>query len=233
MTKRIFTLEEVRDKIKEEMDLVGEDFIEDATEFMDYVNEAIDEAEAEIQNLNEDYFLSPYSVPLVNGTASYVLPSDIYANKIRHIQYKKTNAQTYTVERVGIEKIKFIDETNSSQEFCYHLENTLALGQRIVFHPTPAATDSTSMKMWYIRNAARVDSDADTIDIPEFIEFIFAFIRVKIARKELSPLLSSYEESLERQRILMRETLDQMVPDADARIEADFSFYCEFDGGDI
>lgn len=215
------------------MDLVEEDFVDVDAEFTDYVNEAIDEAEAEIHNLNEDYFLTSQNMSLVSGTASYVLPTDIYANKIRHIQYKQTNTQSYTVMRIGIEKLKFIDETNPSQEFCYHLENSLSGGVKIYFHPTPAITNSTYMKMYYIRNASRVSEDDDTIDIPEFIEFIFAFIRVKIARKEMSPLLGSYEESLERQRSLMRETLDQMIPDADQTIEADVSFYNDFDGGDI
>ena len=228
MTKKIFSFSEVKEKIQEEMDLQEESFISN-TEYLDYVNEAIDECEAEIHGIYQDYFLAKANVSLVSGTAEYSLPSDIYANKIRHIQFKLNNSNIYEVRRIPIEDVMFIDESVSNQDFMYHLENSLSGGQKIVFHPTPQTTDSTSMTIWYIRNAARVTADADTIDIPEFIQFIFAFLGVKIARKEINPLTQTYEAELENQRVLMRETLDRMVPDGNDNLFPNTSFYNDFD----
>ena len=137
--------------------------------------------------------------------------------------------KVYELRRLAIEQIMNFNETNTNQDFCYHVENSVASGIQLILHPTPAANDSTSVKIWFLRNATRMEADADEIDIPEFIEFIFAFVRVKIARKERNPLLNSYEDSLDRQRSLMKETLADMIPDADETIRPDFSFYRDFD----
>lgn len=228
MTKKIFNFGEVREKIQEEMDLQEETFISN-TEYLDYTNEAIDECEAEIHNIYQDYFLTRSNISLVAGTATYDLPADIYANKIRHIQFKQNQTNIYEVRRIPIEDVMFIDQTVTNQDFMYTLENSLAGGQKIIFHPTPQITDSTVLTVWYLRNAARVALDADTIDIPEFIQFIFSFLRVKIARKELNPLTQSWEQGLENQRVLMRETLDRMIPDGNDLIFPDMSFYNDFD----
>ena len=47
---------EIRSKIEQECDLEDEDFVR-RDELLAYCNEAIDEAEAEIHSLYEDYFL--------------------------------------------------------------------------------------------------------------------------------------------------------------------------------
>lgn len=234
MTKKIYTFSEVREQIQEEMDLQEESFISN-TEYLDYTNLAIDEAEAEIHNMYQDYFLAKSVISLVAGQADYDLPADIYANKIRHIQHRQEAGKLdiYEVRRIPIEKVMFIDETQpNNRDLVYYITNDLANGVKITFLPTPTANNSTDVTMWYIRNAKRVAADTDTIDIPEFIEFIFAFLRVKIAQKEASPLLGDYREALETQRALMRQTLDQMIPDADETISPDMSFYADFDPND-
>jgi len=233
-TRKVYTFAEAKQKIVDEMDLGDETFVSDQ-EYYDYFNEAINEAEAEIHNQNEDYFLASETLPLVASTATYSLPDSIYANKIRHIQFKQSdNTRIYEIRRVPIERIMYINETNSSNmDYCYHLVNNAATGTQLVLHPTPQASDSTSVSIYFLRNATRVEATTDEIDIPEFIEFTFAFVRVKIARKEMSPLLGSYEESLERQRQLMKETLCDMIPDSDATISPDMSFYSDFDDLDF
>ena len=231
MTKKIWTYSEVKEKIQSEMDTQEEEFVDDG-EYLDYTNEAIDEAEAEIKTLYQDYFLTSSGIALVADQASYDLPADIYANKIRHLQFKSTSKK-YEIKRIKLAEKKYINDNVSDPYFQYDLENSLASGQKLVFYPTPVAADSTSVTMWYIRNAARVSALTDEIDIPEFIQFIFAYLRVKIARKENNPLLGTYEAGLERQRILMREVLDEMVPNEDTGIDPDLSFYRDFDSSDF
>lgn len=228
MTKKVWTLSEAKELIQEEMDTQSETFVS-SDELVNYFNEAIDECEAEIHNLYQDYFLTSSPIPLTQGISSYDLPSDIYANKIRFIQYKKSQNEFYEIKRVPLKRIMLIDETLTNVDYVYHLENSLTGGQKIVFHPTPWDTDATSVTLWYIRNAARVEDDDDVIDIPEFISFIFAYVKVKIARKEVHPMLAVYIQEMDYQRSLMKTTLDRMVPDEDLTIHPDLSFYDDFD----
>lgn len=227
MTKKIWTASEVIEKIQDEMDLQEETFIQEQ-EYLDMMNEAINVAEALIHNMNEDYFLTRTGISLVASTASYSLPSDIYANKIRHLQFKQNQTKMYQIREEKLSRVKFIDTNVSNQDFVYILENSIASGQQITFLPTPQANDSTSVTMWYIRNAKRVTVITDSIDIPEFIEYIFAFMKRKIAMKERSPLLPDYIDELDRASNLMTQTLDDMIPDEDKTIDPDLSFYHEF-----
>lgn len=223
---RIWTYAEVREKIQEEMDTQEESFISEQ-EYIDYTNEGIKEAESAIHNLYQDYFLTSAPMPLTASEASYDLPSDIFANKIRYIQYKN-GSQAYEIKRMRLANIKFVDDS-SGIDFWYNLENSAAEGRQIVLYPTPQADDPTSVKVWYIRNALQVAADDDPIDIPEFIEFIFSYMRVKIARKELSPLTANYEAELERQKEFMKQVLDDMIPNEELTMTADMSFYNDFD----
>ncbi len=228
MTKKVFTFAEAKLQVQKEMDTEEETNVDEA-EYFNYFNEAIDTAEALIHSMNEDYFLTKGLLPLTASQSEYDLPSDIYANKIRHFQFKQDSTKIYEIRRIPLEKIMFIDETNTNSDFLYHLENSLVSQTKIVLHPTPAADDPTSVTLWYLRNANRVNVDADIIDIPEFIEYIMAYVKTKIARKEGNPLLVTYQDELDRQANLMRQTLDQMIPDSDETLALDTTFYSDFD----
>lgn len=228
MSKKIWTVSEVIEKIQDEMDLQEETFIDQA-EYIEYINEGIDEAEAEIHNLYEGYFNTTSTIDLVSGTSSYALPSLMYANKIKHVQYKKNSNDYYRVPRIRLQDIAHVEEQTSS-DYMYDIQNDgTANGPQIVFYPTPNENVTAGIRLWYVRNAERVSALADKVDIPEFVQFIFAYMRVKIARKELNPLLGSYQEGLERQRDLMRRTLSEMIPDEEQAIHMDLSFYNDFD----
>ena len=57
---------EIRSKIEQECDLEDEDFVR-RDELLAYCNEAIDEAEAEIHSLYEDYFLKKVDIAVASG----------------------------------------------------------------------------------------------------------------------------------------------------------------------
>ena len=227
---RIWTATEVIEKVRVDMDLQEETFIDYPSEYYGYLNEAIDEAEAEIhkmyQGRSQHYFRKPYLLPLVSGTARYALPTDIYANKITYIQYNN-NGKRYKIEKMTT---KDITDVNTDDYYMFDLENVdAASGVEMVLYPTPGETVADAVTIWYIRNANYVTALTDPVDIPEFVHFIIAFIKSRIAMKEINPYLQKYDMDLEKQRSLMKRTLDNMLPDEHETIEPDLSFYEDFD----
>jgi hypothetical protein len=223
-----YTWAQIKTKVKQDLDLEDEVFVTD-TELMDYCNEAIDEAEAEIHTLYEDYFLNKSAITLVQGTSDYALPSDIYAHKIRRIIYQN-GATIYTIDRLKdwkkFEQKAVTDYYPGTNCYSYLILNAAAGTPKISLVPT-AQESGAYVTMWYIRNATRMTADASICDIPEFINFIFQYIKVRVYQKEMNPNAQTAVAILQQQRELMQSTLGTMVPDADNTIEMDLSHYEE------
>lgn len=228
MAKKVFTVSEVIEKIQDELDLQEETFIDQA-EYIEYINEALDEAEAEIHSIYEGYFNTTSTISLVSGTAAYNLPTNMYANKIKHVQFKRNSTDFYRVPRIRLQEIAAVEEQTTA-DLTFDIQNDgTANGPQIVFYPTPTESITDGIRLWYIRNVERVTALADKVEIPEFNQFVFSYIRVKVARKELNPILAEYKEELERQRQLMKVSLSEMLPDEETKIHMDMSFYSDFD----
>lgn len=224
----IRTWAQIRAKVKDDMDLNDEVFIDDP-ELLQIANNGIDEAEAEIHRLYEDYFLKPGVIALASGTQDYALPSDIYASKIRFLFWKDGENDIYEIREITLMEIPSVKLTDVNVAFRYKLINsTAAAGIRIRFFPIPQATYSTQVNIYYIRNANRITADADNVDIPEFHTFVEAFIKQKVAEKENNPFLQAYIAELEKQRELMKTTLSSMIPNENATLPQDMSFYSDF-----
>lgn len=173
--KKVWTFSEMNTKIRSDIDMLEEDpdeqFIKKA-EMIGYLNEGIDEAEAEIQKLNEDYFLTYDYVPLVEGEDTYDLPSNIYAQKIRRCIYKN-GTTIYTMKRFRdlhkFEQIAFSEEYSDSEEYAYYLVNTSPDNVQMVISPParetavvpPLTPVSAPLKRWYIRNANRIPYEGE------------------------------------------------------------------------
>lgn len=224
---RKWTYTEIKDLIETELDLKDETFIT-VGELLKYTNLGIDAAEAEIHTLYEDYFLANASFTLVGGTNKYDLPSDIYANKIRGVIYDD-GSDTYAMKRIRrFQDIPVINDDTTS-EYSYLLTNDSTDGVQINFFPNIRAEDAGSgrVTLWYIRNATELVADDDECDIPEFIDFVLQFVRVKVYEKEGHPSTGNAQTKLEYYRKQMIDTLSQMVDDGDTSLEADTSFYKE------
>jgi len=226
---KIYTLLELKDKLKDDLDLHDETFIRDP-ELTAYLNEAIDSAEAEIMGLYEDYFLTKANLSLVSGTDSYDMPADMYANKIRGIIY--ANGSTiFPIKRVRFmdkfEKIADLTQYPPTTEYVYYFNNSAVDGRQIVLIPPARETNATYVTVWYIRNATRLEVDADECDIPEFYSYVLQFAKVRCYEKEghpNAPLALQMLEGLKRQMV---ETLSDMIPDGDDTVEMDLSHYME------
>jgi hypothetical protein len=220
----------LKEQVKNELDLQDETQISDA-EFLDFCNEAIEEAESEIHKLCEDYFKSKASLTVTSGQASYQLPTYIYADKIRKIVYWD-GSKAYEVKRLKSEnfatEIPALD-LDTGGDLTYDILNNPSVsgGPRIVFHPAPDFSDSTTLTIWYIRNAAQVAADGDTVDIPEFSRFIKQYMKVLCCEREGHPLLEYHMQKAERYRQKMIESLSDRTPDGDNEIEQDLSVYEE------
>jgi len=224
------TYAEVAAKVRRDLGLEQEDFVTD-TELMDYCNAGIDEAEAEIHTIYEGYFLTKAFISLVDGTEVYDLPANIYANKIRGLVYINGNT-IYQVDRIhGINDIfEEIARSNRVDEqfYRYILRNDSVTSKpQMQLVPNSRETLSNGLTIWYLRNANKITATTDSIDIPEFVQFIQQFMKVRCYEKEAHPNLPTALAMLENQRRTMVSTLSNMVPDGDNEIRKDLTFYWE------
>jgi hypothetical protein len=227
---RFWTWSEIRTKIEQECDLEDEDFVR-RDELLAYANEAIDEAEAEIHTLYEDYFLKYRDLAVVANDEFFSLTTlvpDIYADKIRRLIFTQTGGTTtYTVTRLKdwkkFEEKAASDAQSTTDLYQYFILNQTAGNPQIML--VPKAHESGTLRVWYLRNANRLTVDADLCDIPEFVNFIFAHMKVKVYGKEGHPGYSDALERLETERSRMNAVLAARTPDAENEIEMDMSSY--------
>lgn len=225
---RYWTYGEIKDKVQKDLGLEQEEIVR-TSEMMAYCNEAIDEAEAEIHTLYEDYFLTSASISLVTGTSLYSLPTNIYAAKIRGINYIN-NDLIYPVRRIReMDRFEDIDVTalsDTSRSYRYLLVNDSAsTGMQLKLTPASRETLTNGLKVWYIRNANRMTADADICDIPEFTSFVIQYMKFRCYEKEGDPRAQLAQGLLEQQRTQLNATLSSMVPDGDNQVEMDLTFY--------
>jgi hypothetical protein len=223
---RKWTYLEIKQKVEADLDLADEDLVQDS-EMRGYCNEAIDDAEAEIHSIYEDYFFTSASLALVDGESLVDLPTDIYANKIRLIQYDN-GSDKYPIARLKPSQLKEIANVEEGDRYRYLIMNSSSDGSQIKLYPAAQEDSSDNVTIYYIRNATRIEEDSDECDIPEFTNFIIQFMKVRCIEKELGPEgARDAKAELERVRKLMVDTLTAMVPDNENLLEQDVSFYEE------
>lgn len=214
-----------------DLEAAGDEDLADEEELKKYANEAIDEAEALIHSLYEDYFLTRTFLSPEPEVEEIPLPANIYAMKIRGINHLVGDNVEYEVRRIR-DMHKFLHyriragENAGALPYEYFLINEAPGAPKILMCPPPP-TSGTLFECWYIRNANRLVESDDICDIPEFIEFVYAHAKMKIYLKEQSPMYGEAKEHKERTKQLMLETLTGMVPDNGNEIEADLSAYEE------
>ena len=221
---------EIRTKIEQECDLEDEDFVR-RDELLAYCNEAIDEAEAEIHSLYEDYFLKKADIPVVANDELFSMSSllpDIYADKIRRLIFTEAGSTTtYTVTRLKdwkkFEQKAVADTQVTTDLYQYFIINNTPGNPQIML--VPRSRESGTLTVWYLRNANRLSVDTDICDIPEFINFIFSHMKMKVYAKEGHPGYQEALERLETERARMNAVLASRVPDAENEIELDTSAY--------
>lgn len=222
----LVTYSSIKTKLYNDLDLYDEDFISEA-EFLGYLNEAMDDCEAVIHTLGLEsrYFLNTDTLTLVNGTADYALPSDIYANKLVKMFYINGSTK-YEIFRIrNLNEIPFVQ---TGEDYRYLILN-LTTGVKMRLYPTPAESGAY-IQRYYMRNMRALTtstSASNTCEVPECINFIYAHTKMRVFQKEGNPNLPKSEQDLKIQHDLMVQTLQEMVPDENNIIEPDVSFYTD------
>lgn len=224
------TYGELKTKVEQDLDLEDEDFIQDG-EMLGYFNAGIDEAEAEIHSIYEDYFLDDHAIDLVQGEEYYDLPTNIYAMKIRKLTYVNGD-QIYPVNKMKhSSRFQVIQESKrdyGTTDYRYLIKNKATFGKPKI-QLVPKSRETASERLWvdYIRNANRMVDEDSICDIPEFSEFVIQYVKTKCYEKEGHPNLPLAQAELERLRKQMVDTLSNMIPDEDTSMEMDVSHYEE------
>lgn len=228
-----FTYADLANKVLRDLGLEQEEIVR-PVELLGYCNEAIDECESEIHTIYEDYFLTSATISLVQGTSTYSLPANIYANKIRAILYT-VGSTVYTVPRIK-EFNKFLDimlsnNAGGSGSYRYFIVNdSAAAGIKLQLVPAPHETSANAITVWYLRNANRLALDTDICDIPEFSQFVIQWMKMRCYEKSGDSRTPFAAGIVEQQRKQMVDTLSAMVPDGDNEIESDLSHYRAMSG---
>lgn len=229
-----FTLNQIITRLQRECDLETEDFIGDE-ELIDVINDAIDTCEANIHTLGreQEYFLADAYISLVNGQAEYSLPTNIYANKIKQILYRNGEEIYRVMKYRDLNRFLSLEvdkaQESALEQFKYILlHNSATDGYKIRLTPTPRASLTNGLHIWYIRNANRLALPADICDIPEFVQYIYAAAKVYIYGKDgTDPRVQTAIADRDAQLKLLQETLGEMIPDGDDHLVSDYSHYEE------
>lgn len=225
--------EEVK-KIKDDLDLQRQGFIPDQ-QLMAWYNDAIDLCEPYIHDLSEDWFLSDKAIELVKDQREYKLPTDIYAGAIRRLNYDNG------VREYDLCRIRSLSDQPSKSETClvdfsYLVFNNGDDDSKIRLFPTPNKSDSTSLKIEYIRNAKRLEFDIPTqqrlgqqIDIPEFSSYCrwYVLCRCYIKEKQWNDYNVAKAERDEL-RAQMIKTLSRKEKDGQTELIPDFNSYTTY-----
>jgi len=226
---KFWTFGEIRQKVERDLDLEGETFIS-PTEMLGYGNEAIDEVERQIHTLCEDYFLTRDTVTLVPGQEAYAMPTNIYANKLRRVIFRRAT-EVWPVNRIRDWKKIYTYEaekayTVADAKYGFFVLNTTPGTPEMILSPTPTEAGAY-LQRWYIRNANEMLTDASICDIPEAVNYVMAYIKFKCMTKDMHPLLENQKQELAQQYADTMKALADMVPDNENTIEADTRLYDE------
>lgn len=163
---KVWTYGEMEQKVLDDLDLNDETFIK-PNEMRGYFNEAITEAAAEIYVLNQDYFLTKFYIPFVQGTSRYSLPANIFANRIRTVMYSN-GAVIYEIAQYRrknkFEAMIITDKFGPSDDYMYTLWNDVPGQAVMAIHPNvretailaPIGSLFAPAIMFYLRDNNRV-----------------------------------------------------------------------------
>lgn len=220
----------------------GDDNFIENDELVGYFNSAIDEVEKEIIKISEDYLLASAAITFVQGQTDISLPTDIWGQKIRSFIYQ-SGSKIYPIKRFRdpekfYKKAEMDYFATGETEYAYILKSVSEAQDKIVL--TPAAQESGSVAtLWYIRNAKRIPKIGEgsatrstqlacLIDLPEAMDFILQFVRVKCLGKDKNFAVPPQELAILKEiKENFIASLTERVPDNDDTVPADVSFYEE------
>lgn len=211
---------DLRDLVRKDLGLEGERFVK-SWEMMMFTNDGITLVESKIHNLYEDYFLTDYQPTVSAGDSQIMLPEDIFASRIRWIQYDD-GSDDYKVKKL---KLKDLPRIEQGDDYRYLIVNGRENGVRVRIFPASRIDTSTAFTIWYIRNANRVTGSNSIIDIPEFGNVIELYLKWRCCVKAGFPQIEAVKEELDTAVKTMTDSLTNQTDDEENEIEPDFKIY--------
>ena len=221
-------------KINKDMDLEGEEFIQ-ADEMTEYVNDGITVVEAHMNTLGlrDRYYYKVATISLIQGTADYAVPSDLYEHKIREVVY----ANGPTIYRVkpmdkdsSEEEIKRLNLYQTTDYYNYRVRSDSSTSTVFQIIPVARETLADGITIGYFRDIARVSADADPVEIPDIaLLWLYQYVKTKVYEKESHANYNASTMELMKLEELMLSTLQGQLADSKSQvIEMDKSIYQEF-----
>ena len=158
------------------------------------------EVQGELITVHEDYFLTQTALNVVNGCATYALPSNFL--KMRRVEDVRTS------DSVEITPITLNDKdrrygnifsSNSLFQNSYYIQ-----GDTLILDRTPTYTQNSALKFHYIKRSTDITAGSDSSDIPQEYERVVIWGIVKLALfKQQTPnevATAEYEKGLRKIR---------------------------------
>lgn len=226
------TYSTAKTKVEKDLDLEGEEFIQ-TSEMLQYFNDGLRDIEKEVLTVYEDYLLDKAYLPLTLGEDSYSLPTGIFSSKIRAIIYQSGDI-IYPIKRLRFVK-KFLDralvrQSDPTDYYSYMIFNNSTDGITLELSPVSKETSSQNVTVFFIRKVDAIVDDTDLVDkdIPEALNFLYAYVKAKCKQKENGGVMPpDAAAEVEREKMLFIDTITNKVPDDDNEVEKDMSFYFE------
>jgi hypothetical protein len=98
---------------------------------------------------------------------------------------------------------------------------------KLLLVPQSQETSATNVRLWYIRNANRWNTDEnENCDLPEIaLNFLYAYIAWRIWSKDGTGRQADAKARKDELKLAMIETLTNMVPDEDSEMEKQLGHY--------
>lgn len=223
------TLEEILNEVNDEYDLSEETFI-DETEQLNMANSGLEVIEAAIVSECPEYFkATPFQISLVDGTQDYDLPTDIYANKMNLIYYSN-GSKKYELSQ--IKDLREVMDIEDGDDYRYLIVNSTASGTKLRLYPTPAASESNAINIFYTRNLKRFTDVTESLDAPEAKLFLKEWIKEQVAKKERMTPDAPMSQNLKDILINTISALKVMVVDENNLVPMNMEYFRYFVGND-
>lgn len=231
---KFWTWTELKAEVQDELDLEDDSFIS-SEELLKYANRAIDRAEQLVHTIHEGYFLARATISLVDGTEEYSPPADIYAMKFKALIYHNGTTVFPIIREKDPDKLltyRVNKEygTSTDGQYRYFIINETAGSWKILLTPTPNVTGDY-VEAWYLRQANRLATGTDVLDIPEAGNFVVAYMIYRAIKKDTrgnpTPELEVAKLDLGREEAELVATLTNLTVDGDNEIPPDLTHYQE------
>jgi len=221
----VWDLNRLVTKIQNDQELHAENFVT-KPEIVQYIDDAIEDAEQLIIDSFSDFFLTSVDASLTEGDKLVALPSDIYDLRIRGLYYDKNGfdqnatagGRWYKIKKLPLERFAAV---HSDDHYHYRLMNK-DTGPELQIFPDFRETTTSNVKLFYIRQARRLVDDSDILEKGLKPQFILAHAKFSIMEKEGDPMADTMLERLNLQSEKLISAVSRLTDDnEDSLLEMD------------